>query len=1089
MREFHTGPRTRARRVASAFVVALSVAASAASFTTASAAAAPVITDLNPNNVDTDGDDYVIGTATGVDGAITKVTVDGVDTGPIDDFGDGSFGFLTPPHAAGTTQVQVTDGGGNVSSNNGTADDLIYVFTAAPTITGVSPKSGPVAGGTVVTLTGTGFTTAVGVIVTGGDDDDNSAFIDKPGITIISDTQLSFAVPAHPAGVVDIGVANAVKLSKLTAADQFTYGAVAPAAPTLTSVTPNHGPIAGGNTVTLTGTNLTGATAVKFGSAAATDVTVVSATSVTAKAPSGAAGPTTVSVTTPGGTSGTQPYTYDTPATPAPAITSISPTHGAAAGGNTVTITGTNLTGVSAVKFGTASATAVSVASATSVTAKAPAGAAGTTVNVSASNAVGTSNTVTYSYDTPATPAPAITGINPTSGDAAGGNTVTITGTNLTGVTAVKFGSASATSVSVVSGTSVTAKAPAGSGKVDVTVTNSIGTSNAVSYTYVVPAPTVTGLAPTHGALAGGNTVTITGTNLSGATGVKFGAVSATNLSASSPTSLSVTAPAGAASGKVDVTVTTPGGTSANTAADDYAYDTAPPLSPITSSLTPTHGPAEGGTVVTITGANLTGTTAVKFGAVAATGVTTVSATQVKATAPAGAAGSTVPVTVTTPGGSASNLSYSYDTPVVPAPVITSVVKTSTGNYTITGTGFIAPLSVKFGAVTATANVLSATQIKASVPAFQGTVIVTVTTAVATSNGVSVTEAPPTPTITGISPTHGPAAGGTKVTITGTNLADVTGVKFGSASATGVSASANSVTATAPAGTAGSSVTVSVTAPSGTLAGLSYAYDQIVVPAAKIDQVVPQTDGSLLLIGSGFTGTTSVKFGTVSATTFTVVSDTQIKVTPPALTGGQSVNITVASPGGASNAFPYTPPTVPKKPAVSNLAPAAGPTAGGTVVTITGTDLSGTTAVTFGGKPATSVTNVSATQVKATAPAGAAGKVDVVVTTAVGSSANTSADDYTYSAPSTGNAPTVTKLAPKVGLAYFGGVTTISGANFKNVKSVRFGTRAAVKFAVVGKSIVAIAPPQKKGVYQVTVTTSAGTSATSTASRFTYVGF
>jgi hypothetical protein len=89
-------------------------------------------------------------------------------------------------------------------------------------------------------------------------------------------------------------------------------------APTVTELSPTHGPAAGGNTVTIKGTGFTGANAVHFGAAAATSVTVVGATEVTAKAPAGTAGSTVeVTVTTPeGGTSGNvaaDKYTYDIP--------------------------------------------------------------------------------------------------------------------------------------------------------------------------------------------------------------------------------------------------------------------------------------------------------------------------------------------------------------------------------------------------------------------------------------------------------------------------------------------------------------------------------------------------------------------------------------------------------------------------------------------------------------------------------------------------------------------------------------------------------------------------------------------------------
>jgi hypothetical protein len=80
------------------------------------------------------------------------------------------------------------------------------------------------------------------------------------------------------------------------------------------------------------------------------------------------------------------------------------------------------------------------------------------------------------------------------------------------------------------------------------------------------------------------------------------------------------------------------------------------------------------------------------------------------------------------------------------------------------------------------------------------------------------------------------------------------------------------------------------------------------------------------------------------------------------------------------------PPTI-----TGNLSPATGTTAGGTVVTINGTNLAGTTGVTFGGTAGTSIVNVSDTQVRVTTPAKTAGAVTVVLTTPAGSATKTTA--------------------------------------------------------------------------------------------------
>ncbi|TMF74738.1 MAG: hypothetical protein E6I18_12610, partial [Chloroflexi bacterium] len=151
------------------------------------------------------------------------------------------------------------------------------------------------------------------------------------------------------------------------------------------------------------------------------------------------------------------------------------------------------------------------------------------------------------------------------------------------------------------------------------------------------PAPTVTAITPTSGPAGGGTVVTITGTGFSttaGATTVRFGTTTASGVSCASSTSCSATSPAG--SGVVDVTVTVAGMTSATSAADRFTY---PGTAPMVSAVTPTSGPAAGGTIVTITGTGFSttaGATTVRFGATAASGVSCASSTSCSATSPAG---------------------------------------------------------------------------------------------------------------------------------------------------------------------------------------------------------------------------------------------------------------------------------------------------------------------------------------------------------------------------------------------------------------------------------------------------------------------
>jgi hypothetical protein len=162
----------------------------------------------------------------------------------------------------------------------------------------------------------------------------------------------------------------------------------------------------------------------------------------------------------------------------------------------------------------------------------------------------------------------------------------------------------------------------------------------------------ITLISETEGPIAGGQNLTITGTGFMGATGVSFGTMPASSYAVVSDAEITATTPPGAA-GAVNVRVTGPGGTSPASAASRYRYLAAPTV----TAVTPATGPAAGGTVVNITGTGFVTGTAVAFGGTAAKKVTRVSATAIKATSPQGTAGTSVDITVTTPGGTSSTTS------------------------------------------------------------------------------------------------------------------------------------------------------------------------------------------------------------------------------------------------------------------------------------------------------------------------------------------------------------------------------------------------------------------------------------------------
>jgi hypothetical protein len=248
--------------------------------------------------------------------------------------------------------------------------------------------------------------------------------------------------------------------------------------------------------------------------------------------------------------------------------------------------------------------------------------------------------------------------------------------------------------------------------------------------TYGPALPTVTRLSPASGPIKGGTLVTVYGTDLTGASAVDFGSDPGTHVTVVNNDELTVSAPAGSAA--VDVTVTTPGGTSAVSSEDRYTYV---PL-PTVNALTPTSGPASGGTVVTVYGINFVEPSSVRFGTDAGTHVTIVNSGELKVTAPAGSG--TVNVTVATPGGTSTvsgNDRYSYFArPIVNGISPASGRKSGGTVVTVYGINFGGPAAVWFGTDPGThVTIVNSGELKVISPAGIGTVNVTVATPGGTS--------------------------------------------------------------------------------------------------------------------------------------------------------------------------------------------------------------------------------------------------------------------------------------------------------------------------------------------------------------------
>ncbi|MCU0249425.1 MAG: IPT/TIG domain-containing protein [Vicinamibacterales bacterium] len=170
----------------------------------------------------------------------------------------------------------------------------------------------------------------------------------------------------------------------------------------------------------------------------------------------------------------------------------------------------------------------------------------------------------------------------------------------------------------------------------------------------------------------------------------------------------------------------------------------------------------------------------------------------------------------------------------------------------------------------------------------------------------------------------------------------------------------------------------------------------------------PTAGGTAVAIsGANFSAGAAVTIGGVAATAVTFVSSTSIQATTGAHAAG-AADVTVTVDGRSStlaSAFTYV--TLPP-PTISGISPSSGSTAGGTTVTLTGTNFASGATLTIGGVAATGVTALSATSLRAVTGPRAAGVADVVV--AVGTQSATLARAFTYSVPAPNPPPVITAL-------------------------------------------------------------------------------
>lgn len=715
----------------------------------------------------------------------------------------------------------------SISLNCGTGGGF-----GAPTLTGLTPTAGTSLGGELVTLTGTNF--GPGSVVT----------FEGNAATNVSatPTELVVRTPVSVDGAADVTVTNRGQ-TPATLPDAFTFTTpIAP--PTVTSVTPSEGPLAGGQLVTVRGTLFKSGAEVRFDVGGVvqpgTSVTVTSLTELTVVTPAHVEGDATVTVRNPvdaleGGLAAA--YRYNA----APVITQVTPNTGLVSGGTVVTIQGSSFRPGASVRFGASAGLAVTIdPSGTSLTVETPASAQNGPVDVVVVNpdAQQVTRVDGFRY---LLPGPTLTAVTPASGPSAGGTLLTLTGTNFFASPTVLVNDVPAVNVTRVSATQVTAATPPGTpGVVNVVLANTDGqeASLVAAFAYVAP-PGVTAISPTNGPSLGGTRITITGADFQPGLTVRIGGSPAFGAVMTTPNTVTAITPSSMA-GLADVEVQNPDG-QRGLLADAFTFDGAPAL----SALSPTVGSTAGGTVVTLTGTGFLAGAEVIFGTQPSSQVTVVSPTTLTAVAPA-APMSVVGVTVRNADGQTVNLSSAFR--YVDAPVVSSV-SPNMGNVSggtvvrLTGVGFGAQTTVKFGdLVSPLVTQVNPTQLDAVTPAHAPGVV-----DVSVSNPDGATMTLPqsftftrsAPTISAVAPASGPIAGGTMLAISGSGFAANVTVTLGGEAVTDVVvASPELLRGRAPAHVAGQ-VDVVVTNDDGQAATASNAYTYV----APVDGNMGVADG------------------------------------------------------------------------------------------------------------------------------------------------------------------------------------------------------------------------------------------------------
>lgn len=549
----------------------------------------------------------------------------------------------TPPGTFGPKTVTVI----NPDTQTGSlANSFNYIAGMIPAIASVSPNYGPTTGNQTITITGAGF--LAGLLVTIGG-------LDCSNVVVVSINKITCKTPVGTNGAKTLAITNPDGQT-ISLANAYTYRE--PSTPLIATISPSYGALGGGTTITLNGSGFLANATIFVGGLDCPSVSIISPTKATCVTPAGTYGAKNVILTNTDGQSSTLTNGFFYREGMGPSIAAISPNYGSTAGGDSVTITGAGFSANSVVTIGAIDCLNFNFVSSNKITCTTPPGANGAK-NVIVSNPDGQNNTLTSGFTYRESAVPTIISISPGYGPLTGGTTITINGAGFLANAIITVGGLDCRSVTVVSATKVTCITPASTaGAKNVILTNPDGQTVTLTSGFFYRdgmGPSISAINPSWGPPSGNTTITITGAGFSNNAVVTIGGVDCTSITVISAAKLTCVTPSGSYGSKNVIVYNSDG--QSNTLTNGFSYRDG--MTPTIATISPSYGPINTSTAITITGAGFVTGAAVTIGNLNCTNVVVVSNSTITCDTPPGTAGAKA-VAVINPDTQAASLATGY---------------------------------------------------------------------------------------------------------------------------------------------------------------------------------------------------------------------------------------------------------------------------------------------------------------------------------------------------------------------------------------------------------------------------------------------